>query len=103
MPYYIPKRKMFISKANPDDKREFFSGFNICYGRNQKMQRLTYTVLSVLRWNGMGGHEQKDDEMKLNCLSCKFNWKSCFPLHINTYYFFRINIYLGASNLAELV
>ena len=24
MPYYIPKRKMFISKANPDDKRELF-------------------------------------------------------------------------------
>ena len=67
MPYYIPKRKMFISKANPDDKREFFSGFNICYGRNQK--NATFNVHSIvsfaLKRYDKAWTEGRPDEIKL--------------------------------------
>ena len=94
MPYYIPKRKMFISKANPDDKREFFSGFNICCGRSQKMQRLTYTILSVfaLKRYDKAWTERRPDEIKLFILQIQL--RIIFPRYTLIHIIFFKSIFI---------
>lgn len=58
---------MFISKANPRRQARIFSGFNIYCCRNQKLQRLTYRMLSVfaLKKGDKAWTEGRPDEIKL--------------------------------------
>ena len=59
--------KCLSAKQTLTTSENFFSGFNICCGRNQKTQRLTYTILSVFALKRYGGAwtERRPDKIKV--------------------------------------